>query len=159
MADKLVDRIETALDFESSRTEPREDFPPLPEIPGGRYTRQDFYDLEMEHIWRKSWVCIGREEGLEEPGSYRTFNKLGAPMLVVRGRDNKLRAFYNTCRHRGAPVVREECGRASLLRCQYHSWTYQLDGRLIAVPDERDFPSLDKSKRGLMPARCDVWAG
>lgn len=159
MAIDLNDRIESALDYEKAREAPRSDFPPLPEIPGGRYTRQDFNDLEMTHVWRKSWVCIGREEGLEEPGSFRSFTKLGAPMIVVRGRDHKLRAFYNTCRHRGAPVVREEEGRTSLFRCQYHSWTYQLDGRLIGVPDERDFPCLNKAERGLIEVPCDAWAG
>lgn len=80
-------------------------------------------------------------------------------MLLVRGRDGELRAFYNSCRHRGAPVVRTETGQTTLLRCQYHSWSYGLDGRLIGVPDERDFTCLDKSDRGLLEVRCAVWDG
>jgi nitrite reductase/ring-hydroxylating ferredoxin subunit len=113
----------------------------------------------MEHVWRNSWIYAGREEEVRSPGSYKRFDKLGAPMLIVRDREGVLRAYYNTCRHRGAPVVRDETGRATMLRCQYHSWSYGLDGRLIGVPDERDFACLDKSTRGLLPVRCETWGG
>lgn len=154
-----TEAVERVIDYEAKREAPRPGFPPLPEIPGGRYIREDFHALEMEHVWRKSWVCAGTEEALRAPGDYRVFEKLGMPLILVRGRDGKIRAFYNTCRHRGAPVVREREGHATLLRCQYHSWSYGLDGRLVAVPDERDFPCLDKSKRGLVEARCESWAG
>ncbi|MGE3746280.1 MAG: aromatic ring-hydroxylating dioxygenase subunit alpha [Sphingomonadaceae bacterium] len=159
MSKSVYEAVEEVIDFEANRTASPPGFPPLPEIPGGRYIRDDFHALEVEHVWRKSWVCAGTEEGLRSAGDYRAFDKLGVPLILVRGRDEKLRAFYNTCRHRGAPVVREREGRATLLRCQYHSWSYGLDGRLIGVPDERDFACLDKSKRGLAEARCETWAG
>jgi phenylpropionate dioxygenase-like ring-hydroxylating dioxygenase large terminal subunit len=135
-------------------------FPALPEIPGGRYTRQDFFDLEIEHVFRKSWVMAGHVDELPGPGSYKAFSKLlGSPILIVRGKDDKIRAFYNTCRHRGAPVVKDEAGRCNVLRCQYHSWAYDFDGRLVQVPDEHDFPGLDKAARGLLPVRCEVYRG
>ena len=155
----IGDAVEKAIDWEARRDMPPEGFPPLPEIPGGRYIRDDFFALEQEHVWRRSWIPAGREAGLEEPGHYRVFDKLGVPIILVRGRDRVLRAVYNTCRHRGAPVVREVEGRTTLLRCQYHSWSYGLDGRLIGVPDERDFGCLDKSSRGLMEVRCETWGG
>jgi nitrite reductase/ring-hydroxylating ferredoxin subunit len=151
--------IEQALDHEAARGEPPAGFPALPEIPGGRYTRQDFYDLEFQRVWGGSWVCAGRETDVLEPGQYKVFSKLGAPMLLVRGRDRVLRAFYNTCRHRGAPVVRDAFGRTSLLRCGYHHWTYSLDGQLLGVPEEREFGCLDKSKRGLKSIRCETFGG
>lgn len=81
------------------------------------------------------------------------------PLLLVRGADGVLRAFYNTCQHRGAPVVREACGTARRLTCQYHAWTYDLDGRLVGVPDRRDFTRLDEAERGLVPLRCERWGG
>ena len=82
------------------------------------------------------------------------------PVLIVRGKDDELRAFYNTCQHRGAPVVRDTPGTARTLRCQYHSWTYDItDGRLVAVPDERDFVGLDKATRCLPRLRCEIWDG
>ena len=69
-----------------------------------------------------------------------------------------MRAFYNTCQHRGAPVVRDTTGTARTLRCQYHSWTYDItEGELVAVPDERDFVGLDKATRCLPPLRCEIW--
>ena len=105
------------------------------------------------------WFCAGLATGLDSVGSYRCFDKLGPSIIIVRSRDQELRAFYNTCRHRGAPVVRESQGRTNLLRCQYHSWSYALDGRLIGVPDEQDFGCLDKSSRGLIEVRCASWAG
>jgi phenylpropionate dioxygenase-like ring-hydroxylating dioxygenase large terminal subunit len=153
------DSVENVIEWEKARPGPPPGFPALPEIPGGRYIRQDFYDLEREHVWKRSWLCAGTEEGLREPGDYRLFEKLGVPILLVRGKDGQLRGFYNTCRHRGAPVVRESEGRTTLLRCQYHSWSYGLDGRLIGVPDERDFQGLDKAKRGLLEVRCETWSG
>lgn len=152
-----VKDIEQRIDYEKSRAEPPREFPALEEIPGGRYTRQDFYDLEIEHVFRKSWVVAGMRDECAEPGDYKLFDKLGAPIILVRGRDAKIRAFYNTCRHRGAPVVRDEAGHTTLLRCQYHSWAYGLDGKLIAVPDARDFPGLNKCDRGLIEVRCEEW--
>jgi phenylpropionate dioxygenase-like ring-hydroxylating dioxygenase large terminal subunit len=82
------------------------------------------------------------------------------PLLVVRGTDGRIRCFYNTCQHRGAPVVREQKGSARRLRCQYHSWTYEIDrGELVAVPDERDFVELDRAGRCLPQVSCDTFAG
>ncbi|RVQ68832.1 aromatic ring-hydroxylating dioxygenase subunit alpha [Croceicoccus ponticola] len=159
MSDTVYDEVEKVIAFESARTGPRPDFPPLPEIPGGRYTSEEFFRLERESVLTRSWVCAGRDEDLRKVGDYRLWDKLGVPLLLVRGQDEKIRAFYNTCRHRGAPVVRDDAGNTRLLRCQYHSWSYGLDGKLKGVPDERDFPCLDKSDRGLIEASCDVWGG
>lgn len=159
MSGSIYAEVEKIIEFESARGEPRPDFPPLPEIPGGRYTSAEFHELEREHVLTKSWVCAGRDEDLRNPGDYRLWDRLGVPLLLVRGQDQVLRAFYNTCRHRGAPVVRSDRGNTRLLRCQYHSWSYGLDGSLKGVPDERDFPCLDKKARGLIEASCDTWGG
>lgn len=135
-------------------------FPAMPEIPGGRYTRQDFFELEVTSVFRRSWVLAGHEEELPGPGSYKRFDKLlDSPIIIVRNQDGALRAFYNTCRHRGAPVVKDAAGRCNLLRCQYHSWAYDLDGELRQVPDEHDFIDFDKTTRGLLPVRCESYRG
>jgi len=156
---EVTDFVERNIAWEAAREGPPAGFTGFPEIPGGRYIRDDFYALEKEHVWGRSWVCAGSTEDLKSPGDYRIFDKLGPAIILVRGRDDVLRGFHNTCRHRGAPVVRESCGVTKLLRCQYHSWSYGLDGRLIGVPDERDFAGLDKSTRGLLAVRCEIWAG
>ena len=109
----------------------------VPLIPTGRYTDPAFYELEKERLFARTWLFVGHESEWAESGSYRQMTRSGAPIVVVRGEDDLLRAFYNSCRHRGAPVTRDECGTARRLTCQYHSWSYGLDGGLRAVPRSR----------------------
>ncbi len=155
----LVARLESEMDYEAARTDPPPGFPALPDLPLRRYTDDAFYRLECDHLWSRAWLFACHDSELPEPGSYRVVDLVGAPVLVTRGDDGEIRAFYNSCRHRGAPVVREEHGHARLLRCQYHSWTYDLTGNLVHVPDERDFVGLCREERGLVSVRCETWAG
>ncbi len=160
MDDRLIARIKADMEYEFERTAPPEGFPAFHDISTQRHVSKEFYDLEQEHLWPRTWVIAGRAEDVPEPGDYFTFDDLGVPLLVVRGTDGEINCFANTCQHRGAPVVREERGSARRLRCQYHSWTYEVDGgTLVSVPDERDFVDLDWSKRCLPRARCEVFAG
>jgi nitrite reductase/ring-hydroxylating ferredoxin subunit len=155
---KLSERISSQIAYELGRDYYPDDFPTLPEIPGGRYTSDRFFELEMEYLWKKTWLCALRSNEIEKPGSYRIFDRLGAALIVVRGNDGVIRAFHNTCRHRGAPIV--DCpGRQQRLVCRYHSWSYDLDGTLKTVPEEFDFGDFDKSERGLLPALCAEWDG
>src|SRR3954451_13251419 len=148
------------MEWEFDRNGPPEGFPRFPDIPVGRYLSDEFHELEREHLWRRTWVFAGRDEDVPAPGDYLTFDRLGDPIVIVRGRDGALRAYFNTCQHRGAPVVRDDKGHARTLRCQYHSWSYDIDdGRLVHVPDERDFVDLDKTVRCLQKVRCEVWDG
>ena len=150
MDEQLIERIRQDMAYEFARTAPPEGFPPFHDIPTERHTSHVFHDLEQEHLWPKTWVIAGRAEDVPEPGDYMTFDDLGVPLLIVRGTDGVIRCFYNTCQHRGAPVVRDERGSARRLRCQYHSWTYEVDGgTLVSVPDERDFVDLDWEQRCL----------
>lgn len=151
-------RIRAQMEYEFGREAPPKGFPALPPIPTGRYTDPAFFELERA-VWKRSWLLVGREEDFPEPGSFRTFDRTGSPLLLVRGADGVLRGFFNTCQHRGAPVVRETCGTSKRLRCQYHSWTYDLDGTLLQVPDRRDFADLDESRRHLRPVRCESYDG
>ncbi len=132
---------------------------PVPPIPALRYSDPAFFALEREHLWPKSWILAAHVSQLPEPGSYLSFERTGAPVVVVRGHDNEIRAFYNSCRHRGARVVRDTCGTARRLTCQYHSWSYDLAGILKAVPDARDFVDLDLDALGLVALRCESWQG
>lgn len=127
----------------------------LPDIPTGRYIDDAFFALEQQHIWHKSWLFAAHADELPEAGSFVLWEKSGDAILLVRGRDGEIRAFYNTCMHRGGPVVREASGRANTFVCKYHCWAYDLDGALKRVPDEHEFPGLDKAKRGLRPIRCE----
>ncbi|MDX1580053.1 MAG: aromatic ring-hydroxylating dioxygenase subunit alpha [Alphaproteobacteria bacterium] len=144
--------------WEQHRKGPPEGFPALPPIPPGRYTSQEFFDLEMKHLWGKVWLYAGHQTQVPEPGSYLLLDIPWAPVFIIRGKDGKIRAFYNVCSHRGAPLVRETSGKNSLLRCTYHQWTYDTSGELISVMDERDFPEpFDKFCLGLQELRCEMW--
>jgi phenylpropionate dioxygenase-like ring-hydroxylating dioxygenase large terminal subunit len=149
--------IRRRMEDEKARTAPPSDAVAVPPIPTGRYTDPHFFDLEMERIFRRSWLFAGHVSEWPETGSYRLFTRSGSPIVIVRGQDDVLRAFYNSCRHRGAPVTRDACGTAKRLTCQYHSWSYDTEGVLRAVPDARSFAGLDTSTLGLVPVRCEVW--
>jgi phenylpropionate dioxygenase-like ring-hydroxylating dioxygenase large terminal subunit len=145
--------------LETERTAPPAGFPALPDLPLGRYTDPRFYALEQDRLFARSWLYACHESEIPDTGSYRLCDILGRSVLLVRGEDGEVRAFLNACRHRGAPVVREQSGTARMLVCQYHSWGYDLHGNLQRVPDERDFVGLCTADRALPPVRCERWGG
>ena len=118
-----IENLKRLMDYEASRKAPPEAFPFLPDIPGGRYTDTRYFELEQEHIWRKSWLLAAHIDEVPEPGCFRLWDNAGQPVIIVHGEDGHIRAFYNTCSHRGAPVVYEPSGKAQRLVCQYHAWT------------------------------------
>jgi len=155
----LEQRIRERIEFEKARTEPPADAIAVPLIPTARYADPAFHRLEQERVFARTWLFAGHESEWPEPGAYRVTARSGAPIVVVRGEDGELRAFYNSCRHRGAPVTRDECGTSRRLTCQYHSWSYGTDGQLKAVPDARSFVDLDRDALGLVPVGCATWDG
>ncbi|MEH6611329.1 MAG: aromatic ring-hydroxylating dioxygenase subunit alpha [Halioglobus sp.] len=153
--------LKAQIDLEFQRFKdkgsPPKDFAPLADIPAGRYIDDEFYELEKEHIWSKSWLLAAHADELPDVGSYRLWESSGTPILIVRGRDNQIRAFYNTCTHRGGPLVRQEAGKEKVFVCKYHCWAFSLDGALNHIPDEHEFIAIDKSERGLIPVRCELF--
>ena len=125
-------------------------------LPARRFVDRSFYEAERAEIFGKAWLLAGRLDEIGRPGLYMTWEKTTVPLLVVHAVDDVIRCFYNSCRHRGAPVVRVPRGRNRALRCQYHSWTYDTSGKLVSVPDERDFVDLHREERSLVPVACDV---
>ncbi len=150
-----IEYLREGMAYERDRSGPPEDFPQLPDIPGGRYVDEDFLALERDHLWKRSWLYAGHADELPEPGSFLMFKKTGSPIFLIRGKDGEIRAFYNTCRHRGGPLVKEDCGQVRGLVCGYHGWTYDLAGNLINLRDKRDFVDLDLKQRALIPVRCE----
>lgn len=102
------------------------------------------------NLMRRLPIAFCPEAALDQPGSYVARPSAGVPIVVVRGLDNKIRAFRNACRHRGMQLA-EGSGCAKIFRCTYHGWAYRLDGRLEYIPDEHGFPDLDKEANGLVP--------
>ncbi|MFL0671816.1 MAG: aromatic ring-hydroxylating dioxygenase subunit alpha [Erythrobacter sp.] len=151
-----IARLKALMEWEAQRKAPPEGFPRLPDLPAGRYTSPEYFALEMDHVFRKSWLFAGHIDEIPEPGCYMRWHNAGDPIVIVHGMDGTVRAFYNTCRHRGAPVVTADRGKASRLLCGYHNWTYKTDGTLVGVPERQDFPpDFDLSCRSLLPVRCE----
>lgn len=119
-----------------------------------------YFELEREHIFKRSWLNVGREEDVPEPGSFfvKDIDILRTSLIVVRGRDGVVRAFHNACCHRGNEVARG-CGRTNGFVCGFHGWTYDTQGRLDYVPDEDQFFDFNKADYALRPVHCDVWEG
>lgn len=153
---ETMDKIEAGMAFEKARKAPPSDFPPLPDLPTRRYVDPEFLALENEHLWRRSWLYAAHLDELPTQGSYILWDKTGAPIVIARGRDDVVRAFYNSCRHRGGPLVKEPRGEVRGFTCGYHGWVYGLDGRLINLRDRRDFDQFDLSCRSLVSVRCET---
>lgn len=127
-----------------------------------QYVSEDFYRKELATIWRKCWLWAGRASEIPNPGDYFVLNLPfldRTSILVVRGQDEEIRAFYNVCQHRGGRLAYYERGSAPALRCTFHGWTYRLDGTLAAVTFDETFCDFDRSARGLRPVSVDTWGG
>ncbi len=126
-------------------------------IPASWYFDEGVYFHERQTVFGGNWVVVGRVDQVRDAGQYLTAEVAGEPIVVVRGRDGLLRAFFNVCRHHAAAVCTEPAGRATALKCPYHGWTYGLDGELKGVPEFDGVCDFDKSKSGLVPVRVGVW--
>ena len=126
-------------------------------IPAAWYIDPRIARLEHDHVFAGNWIAVGRTDQVETPGQFFTFDLDGEPLIVVRGTDNQLRAFYNVCRHHAAAVATVPCGIAQHLRCPYHGWTYSLDGSLKGAPEFAGVCNFDRTANGLVPVRVAVW--
>lgn len=124
-------------------------------LPVDAYTSQEIFERELETLFFDSPLMAGHVDSVREPGSYMLSDWTRQPYFVVRGEDGVLRAFLNTCRHRGAPLLLKENDEPlRALVCPFHGWTYGLDGALRGIPRSSAFPCIDKRDYGLK--ECSV---
>jgi Rieske 2Fe-2S family protein len=119
-----------------------------------------FYEQEMQQIFRRHWLPVASATDLPGDNSYVVADvpPLNTSLIVARGPDGVIRAFYNICRHRGARLAKDQKGCRKALTCGFHGWTYATDGRLIGVTDKTQFPAdLDPATHGLIPVHTEVW--
>ena len=129
-------------------------------LPGEYYTSQEIFGLEMERIFLRRWLCIGREDQIPNPGDYILQAVDKESVIVLRDKSGAVRAYHNVCRHRGTRLCEEHTGRFSeTIQCPYHAWTYALDGRLIGAPSTNDLEGFDKAEWPLFPVATAVWEG
>lgn len=127
-------------------------------IPTSTYTDPELWQREMDVIFKRVPLMLALSAELPEPGSYKAMEAMGLPILITRDKAGKAHAFLNVCSHRGAPLA-EGSGKCSRFTCIYHSWTFGLDGKLLAVSDAAKFGEIDKASRGLRELPCEERAG
>ena len=126
-------------------------------IPAAWYVDPRIAELERLSVFSKTWQLVARTDQLQAPGQFVATTVASEPIVVVRGHDGVLRAFYNVCRHHAAAVVTQPCGQADLLRCPYHGWNYGLDGSLKGMPEFDGVENFDRAQNGLVPIRVETW--
>jgi choline monooxygenase len=126
-------------------------------IPAPWYRDPRIEDLERARVFSGTWQVAGRADQVREKGQFFTADIAGEPIVVVRGDDEKLRAFFNVCRHHAAAVVPEAQGCAKQFRCPYHGWTYGTDGALKGMVEFDGVQDFERADNGLVPIRADAW--
>ena len=127
-------------------------------LPAWCYTSPEFYRREVERLFLRGWLFAGREDEVATPGEYLCFDTPGGPALLLRGADGLLRAFANTCRHRGSRLLAGQ-GACRRVVCPYHSWVYDLDGSLERAQGMQASEGFDAVANGLLALRMEHWAG
>jgi choline monooxygenase len=125
-------------------------------IPAPWYVDPRVHELEKKAVFG-GWQVVGRLDQVKETGDFFTAEVAGEPLVVARGRDGVVRAFFNVCRHHAAAVATEEQGRAASLRCPYHGWTYSLEGELRGTPDFDGVCGFDRAQNGLVHVPMETW--
>jgi phenylpropionate dioxygenase-like ring-hydroxylating dioxygenase large terminal subunit len=158
MSPTLIEAVKQRTVDERARTGYPTGFPQLPPVPATRYSDAEFAALEQDAVFGRSWLMVAHTEQLPNPGDYRLVDQLPLPIMLVRGQDSVVRAFYNTCQHRGAALLAEATGNTGRrMTCPYHSWSYALDGTLAGYPDADNFIDLDRDCVALKSIRCETW--
>ncbi|MGB1296316.1 MAG: aromatic ring-hydroxylating oxygenase subunit alpha [Flavobacteriales bacterium] len=134
------------------------------ELPVSAYTSKEWFDIEMKHLFSTTWQFAGFVEDVSEPGDYISVQAGLNNIFIIKGRDGRLRAFHNMCRHRGTQLLRAVGNSKKAITCPYHDWTYDLEGGLQSIPKkETEFPNLPKENHkcdlNLIKASVDVFKG
>ncbi len=148
--------IETLLKPFFAETRPRRG------LPAQAYVDPGFWNAERGSVFTRNWVCVGFAHELETAGDAVPVTLAGHPLLLVRNADGEIRAFHNICRHRCLMLVDTPGNVGKLIRCPYHAWAYDLNGRLRASPhfggtDKHTAEGFDKARNGLVSVRTHVW--
>jgi choline monooxygenase len=141
-----------------------DDFAPQPlasarALPASYYTHPDSDVLDRRAVFTRGWQLVAHASALGGTGDHVVTELAGVPLLLVRGEDGELRALHNVCRHRAGPLATCDGRGARRLRCQYHGWSYALDGRLLSATEMGDAEDFDVAAVRLPQARVATWQG
>jgi choline monooxygenase len=131
-------------------------------LPNECYTSREYMMVEREKVFKDKWTVIGVGSSVPNSGDALPYNLLGIPLIILRDKENNVRVFHNVCSHRGFKLLSEPCSLKNVIRCPYHSWAYDFEGKLIATPhigglNTHDSEKFDKSKSNLKEIRSKVW--
>ncbi len=131
-------------------------------LPNECYLNNDYLEFEKEKIFKNNWTMIGVASSVPNPGDAKPFNLLGIPILIVRNKENEVKVFHNVCSHRGFKLVDQECKLKNVIRCPYHSWTYDFNGKLTVTPHigglgKHEVEGFDKNNSNLKEIKSNIW--
>jgi len=131
-------------------------------LPNECYTSEKYMMIERERVFQDKWTVIGIGSSVPNPGDALPYNLLGIPLIILRDKGRKIRVFHNVCSHRGHKLLDKPCSLKNLLRCPYHSWSYDLEGKLVATPhigglNIHESEKFEKSKSNLKEVRSKIW--
>ena len=131
-------------------------------LPNECYLSGEYTKIERKKLFEDKWVVIGVASSLPNPGDAKPFDLLGIPLIILRDKKNNIRVFHNVCSHRGYKLLQKPCSIKNVLRCPYHSWTYNFDGKLVATPhlggmDKHNSDNFSKESSSLKEVRASVW--
>ena len=118
-------------------------------LPNECYNSVEYTKIERKKLFEDKWVVIGVASSIPNPGNAKPFDLLGIPLILLRNKKNQIKVYHNVCSHRGYKILKRKCTIKNVLRCPYHSWTYSLNGELIARPREDSFNQIPKNKCNL----------
>ncbi len=134
----LIDNTQKPIDVEFLAQEDK--------VHRSLYTDPAVFALEMERVWERSWIYVGHESQVQEPGQYYATTIGRQPVIMTRHTDGEVYVLFNRCAHKGAQLVGDECGKVKELRCCYHGWRFHLDGSLLSIPLEQGYDGTDFSR-------------
>jgi len=131
-------------------------------LPNECYTSNDYLSYERDKVFCNKWSVVGVGSSIPNPGDIKPYNLLGIPLILVRDKDMGIRVFHNVCSHRGFKLLDKPCNLKNVIRCPYHSWSYDLRGNLIATPhigglNKHQTEKFVKSKNNLKEIKSKIW--
>ena len=131
-------------------------------LPNAHYTDPEVFEEEKQTVLYDTWAGLGFAKDVPEEGDANPVDFLGLPLVMVRDRSGRVRVFQNTCRHRGMILVQGKGKLRGMIRCPYHSWSYSLEGKLVATPHvggpgHNTHEAVDRDTLGLVEVRSHVW--
>ena len=131
-------------------------------LPNECYTSSNYLEIEREKIFKDKWTVIGVGSSVPKSGDAIPYNLLGIPLIILRDNEGRIRVFHNVCSHRGFKLLDKPCSLRNVLRCPYHSWAYDFEGKLVATPhigglNIHTSDKFDKSKSNLKEVKSKIW--